>query len=300
MATDLGKGGRNKPNARARAAALREQQRKKEARRKWLLTGGVVVIVRAVIGAMIGIYATRGGKKNADAGRPPAAASVVKDVTTVPDSAFATVGAGATTGAPKKITGDPLVFDGKPGLFYYGAEFCPYCATERWPVVVALSRFGTWSNLHTTTSASQDVYPNTATFSFYGAKYSSPYLGFQAVETTTNQMKNGNWEPLQKPTDAQAALVSKYDGPNGSIPFIDFGNKFMVSGATYNPQVLQGKSIDEIASALGDTSTDVSKSVLGAANQVTAAVCEMTGGKPGSVCDAPAIKSLRATLNAGK
>ena len=53
---------------------------------------------------------------------------------------------------PTKVTGSALTFDGKPGIFYYGAEYCPYCAAERWPVVVALSRFGTWSNLQQTIS----------------------------------------------------------------------------------------------------------------------------------------------------
>ena len=61
----------------------------------------------------------------------------------------------------------------------------------------------------------------------------------------------------------------------------------MISGATYDAQVLQGKSLEEIAASLKDPSTDVSKSVVGTANQMTAAICEMTDGKPGTVCDAP-------------
>ena len=44
------------------------------------------------------------------------------------------------------------------------------------------------------------------------------------------------------PTAAQQALLTKYDAPPyvssadaGSIPFIDFGNKSLIIGASYNP-----------------------------------------------------------------
>ena len=33
-----------------------------------------------------------------------------------------------------------------------------------------------------THSASNDIYPDTQTLSFYGSKYSSPYLDFEPVE----------------------------------------------------------------------------------------------------------------------
>jgi thiol-disulfide isomerase/thioredoxin len=295
MATDLGKGGRNKPNARARAAALREQQRKREARRRMLTIGGAIVAVLAVVAVMVIVYATKSDKKNA-ATRQPAPASIVQQVTTVPAAAFDKVGIGEIVKAPSKITGPPLVFDGKPGVFFYGAEYCPFCAAERWGVVVALSRFGTWSSLDTTTSSSQDQFPNTPTFSFLNAKFSSPYIGFQSVETQTNQLKNGNYQTLQIPTAAQAALVSKYNS-SGSIPFIDFGNKFLIQGATYNNSVLTGKSLDEIAAAVSDPTSDIGKSILGVANTMTASICETTGGKPGAVCNTADMKKLRSELN---
>ena len=59
----------------------------------------------------------------------------------------------------------------------------PYCATERWPLVVALSRFGTWNNLSASFSApAPEVNPNTATVSFHGATYSSQYVSFTGYE----------------------------------------------------------------------------------------------------------------------
>ncbi len=304
MATDTTKGGgkgggqRNKPNARARAAALREQQRKQEKRRKMLTIGGITTVVLVVVAVIVIVGVTKGGSNKTSSDlRTAASPAVVQQLTTIPSSTYEAVGAGNTSGGPKKVSGTPLTSNGKPVFFYYGAEYCPYCATERWAVVTALSRFGTWSNLQQTTSASQDTPPSIPTFSFYGAKFTSQYLDFQSLETYTNQRSGNFYSTLQKPTKEQTALVEKYDGANGSIPFLDFGNKYTSSGATYDYSVLQGKSWDEIASQVRDPSTDTSKGVLGAANSITAALCNMTNGQPGSVCNLPEISKLRTALN---
>jgi uncharacterized protein DUF929 len=45
---------------------------------------------------------------------------------------------------------------GKPLIFFMGAGFCPYCASERWAIVRALNNFGSWQGLVETTSAGQD------------------------------------------------------------------------------------------------------------------------------------------------
>ncbi len=287
--------GRKRPNARARAAALREEQRKKEARRRWLTIGGIVGLVVVIVIVFVVVAVTKKDKKVQAAS--PAPAGVVKDVTTIPASVFEKVDTSKVSNGPKKVSGSALTYDGKPGLFYLGAEYCPFCAAERWPLVVALSRFGTWSNLQQTVSgAAPEPFPETPTFSFYGAKYSSPYLGFRSVETQTNQKQGNSYTTLETPTAEQNALVEKYDGPNGSIPFIDFGNKFTSSGASYDPTPLTGKSMDEIAAAVKDPTSDVGKSVLGVANVMTATICETTGGKPANVCDAPNIKKIRSSL----
>ncbi|HEX4429041.1 MAG TPA: DUF929 family protein [Frankiaceae bacterium] len=304
MATETTKGGgqRNKPNARARAAALREQQRKQESRRKMLTIGGITTVVLAVVAVIVIVGVAKGNKSNkADSSlRTTASPTIVKQLTTIPAATFQAVGAGTTTGGPTKVSGTPLTAGGKPVFFYYGAEYCPFCATERWAVVTALGRFGTFSNLQQTTSASQDTPASIPTFSFYGAKFTSQYLTFQSVETYTNQQSGNFYSTLETPTAAQQALVQKYDGSNGSIPFLDFGNKYTSSGATYDYSVLQGKAPDEIAADILDPTSATSKGVLGAANSITAALCEMTNGQPGSVCNAPEIKTLRTALTAKK
>ena len=208
------------------------------------------------------------------------------------------------TALPTKITGGaPLTSGGKPEVLYMGAEYCPFCAAERWAMVVALSRFGTFSGLSTVHSSSTDEFANTPTWTFANAHYTSKYLTFSTVEMQTNVPNgSGSYTTLQTPTSAQQALLSKYDAPPyvssanaGAIPFIDFGNKYMLSGASYSPQVLQGKSWATIAAALKDPNSQIAKAVDGTANYLTATICKLTGNQPASACT-PAVKQLEAKL----
>ena len=117
-------------------------------------------------------------------------------VTNVPAASLDAVGFGTAQAAPTRIDAPPLTADGKPQVLYVGAEYCPFCAGQRWPVVVALSRFGTWSNLGATTSASEDVFPDTETLSFHGAGYTSDHLTFTGTELQTRTLKDGAYTPL--------------------------------------------------------------------------------------------------------
>ncbi len=196
-----------------------------------------------------------------------------------------------------RITGPHLTSGGKPEVLYLGAEYCPYCATERWAMAVALSRFGTFTGLRGIHSSSTDVYPSTPTLTFYKSRYTSPYVTFTPVEETTVQKT-----PLQKATAQQSQLAAKYDAPPyvsqssaGSIPFVNFGNQYMISGASYNPQVLAGKTWSQVAAALHDPSSDIAKGADGAANVITATICKLTSNQPASACT-PAVKALEAKL----
>ena len=71
----------------------------------------------------------------------------------------------------------PLTSRGRAEVVYVGSEFCPYCAAVRWSLVVALSRFGTFSHLGQTRSSSSEAFPGLQSFSFDGASYQSRYGG---------------------------------------------------------------------------------------------------------------------------
>ncbi len=215
--SDSPRGGRQRMSARDRAAAGRELQRKRDARRRMLIIGGSFVALIAVVAVMVIVYATKGDKKVAASTAAPAAA--VKTVTTIPASTFGQVG--FEQGADRAEEGQRLGVDVRRQArrLLRGAEYCPYCASERWPLVVALSRFGTWSNLAQTVSGpAPELYPATPTFSFFGATYSSPYLAFQSVETATNQLKDGRYTALQTPTEAQASHHREVRFRRHSVP----------------------------------------------------------------------------------
>ena len=180
-------------------------------------------------------------------------------------------------------------------MLYVGAEYCPYCATERWAVAVALSRFGRFTGLGQTASSPSDVYPSTATLTFHGATYSSSYLSFTGKELQSNKVVNGTYATLDTLSVAQDALVTKLN-KGGGIPFIDMGGKYTISGATYDPGVLKGKTHAEIAAALSDPTSAIAKGADGSANVITAAICVSTKDKPAEVCTSAGVKAAAAKL----
>jgi Domain of unknown function (DUF929) len=287
-------------NARERIAAQRAAARKADIRRRFLITGGSILAVVVIVIAFIVVKATQNSAAKSPTNPVGTAlpASVIKDVTKVPASTLNAVGAGtAYAKSVQAIQGKALTSGGKPEVLYIGAEYCPYCATERWAMVVALSRFGTFTGLHGIHSSSTDVDPSTPTLTFYKTTYTSKYLIFTPVETTTEV----GTTPLQTPTAAQESLMSTYDVPprvstKGAIPFVDLGNKYMVGGAQYNPSVLQGKTWSQVASALNDKSSAIGQGADGAANMITAAICKITKGNPGSVCGSPEVKGMQGKI----
>jgi hypothetical protein len=282
-------------NARERVAAQRAAARKAEIRSRIFITGGSILAVVVVVVAFIIIKANQNSAK-AGSGTSAAGAalpaSVIKDVTAVPAATLNAIGPGSTVSkAVTSISGSALTSAGKPEVLYIGAEYCPYCATERWSMVVALSRFGTFSGLRGIFSSSTDVDPSTPTLTFYKSTYTSKYLTFTPVETTTED-KNTT---LQTPTAQQAKIWQKYDSA-GNIPFIDFGNKYLINQVTYDPSVLKGKTWAQIAAALNDKSSAIAKGADGSANVMTAAICKLTHNKPTNVCTSPMITSLAGQI----
>jgi len=265
-----------------------------------------VVVVVIVIGAIVAVKLANNSSTTSSTGSSLASPALMSKITSLEPALFEEVAGGTASKLPQPLpAGTPaLTSNGLPEILFLGAEYCPYCATERWPMVIALSRFGTFTNLGTTTSSSTDVYPSTATFAFHGSTYKSKYIVFTPVEETTNQPDGaGGYTKLDTPTAAQQALIDTYDAPpyvpassKGSIPFIYFGGQFLITGSTYDPSVLQGKTQDEIADDLSNPNSDIAKGAIGAANSITAAICTMTKNQPSNVCDTSMIKALQAKI----
>jgi hypothetical protein len=278
-----------------------------------LLAAGSIV---AVIAVVAGFFVARGiirhnhatGAGAGAAAGPGSGTAVFKDsilraVTTVPARTLSAVGPGPVTVSDslRGVSGAPLRKDGKPVVFYDGAEYCPYCATERWAMIVALSRFGTFRGLATIRSSATDSPPSIATWTFYGSKYTSRYLTFAAVEETGNVAdSSGSYPRLQVPTAEENALIAKYDGTGptaGSIPFIDYGNKYVQVGdmAGFTPTDLQGQTWAQIAASLKNPANPTAQAVDGAANWTTAAICVLTNNQPSTACT-PSVIALEFKL----
>jgi Domain of unknown function (DUF929) len=285
-------------NAREKIAAQRAAERRAEQRRRLFITGGSVLAVIAIVVAFIVVKSMSSpATPPSSAARTPLPASVANNVTSVPPSTLASVGKGSViTSSPPvtKVTGPPLTSNGKPEMLYIGAEYCPYCAAMRWPMAVALSRFGTLSTpLHGIHSASNDAFPNTATLTFYKSGFNSKYLTFTPVENLTVDHSQ-----LQSPTAQQNQIWARYEpDPNQrGYPFIDIGNKYVIKGPIFDPGVLKGLTWSQIAADLQNPSSPVAQGVLGAANYITAAICKTTNNQPASVCAAPSIKAVAGGL----
>jgi thiol-disulfide isomerase/thioredoxin len=313
----MGKASRTKqaPDRRARIAAQREAARRSEQRKRIYIAGGSILAVIIVVVAFVLIKGNSNGSGSTGSNGPTGTAltTLTNQVTGVPASTQDSVGAGTVASSNfmnasgiasasandqsyfATVNGSPLTSGGKPEVLYIGAEYCPFCAAQRWAMIVSLSRFGTFSGLSTIHSSSTDIYPNTPTFTFYGSKYTSKYVTFTPVEETTETET-----PLQSPTAAQQALIAKYDPGTSSgspIPFIDIGNKYVEVGnlSQYGPTVLAGKTWSEIAAALTQPNSTIAKGILGSANYMTAGICTQTGNQPASACT-PAIKSLEGNF----
>jgi len=260
----------------------------------------VVIVLVFVVVKVTGSSTPKGGPSVIP---PPVTASptVVAQTTGVSDSVLSTVGLGQGVSAPQVLKGQPpLTSNGKPEMLYIGAEFCPFCAAERWSIVVALSRFGTWSGLKETTSSPWDSDPQTATFSFRDAAVASQYVSFATVEHETNDVNGANTRALFQPlTTAQSRLWTKYStqfGQTTGYPFVDIGNKTFIIGPSYDPAVIAGLNQQEIAAKLSKPSDPVTQAIVGTANYLTAGICAETGGKPASVCTSSGVHKAAVAL----
>ena len=186
----------------AKQQAAREARR---ARNRWYGIGAIALVV-LIVGVLVIVKVSGGGGSGSavDVASPPAGtpipAATLAKLQSVPISTLAAAPTGGIVRTPQPVNTPALKADGKPELLYIGAEYCPHCAAERWPLFVALSKFGTFSpqpgRIH---SANLDG--DVPTLTFYGTTYSSPYFTFVPVEVYTNKPQGNGYAPCRpRPT----------------------------------------------------------------------------------------------------
>lgn len=273
------------PKGSSRTSQGSVRQRHNPRRRSsplWFIGGllvGVVIIV--------GVFIYLADHQTAAGVIGPTDPEVLGKVTHVKQSVISQVKTGGVqnvllkTGASQQLTGQSA----KPEIFYYGAEFCPYCGAQRWPLVIALSRFGTFSKLPEGLSSDQDVDPNTPTFTFVKSQYTSPYIDFVPVEA-----QDRNHKALQMPAPQEQSVLKQYS-VNG-FPFLDIANRYVASNPFYDPALLQGLSQKDIASKLSNPNDSLTKNIVGGANYLTAAICSVIQDPPANVCTQTPIPAI--------
>ena len=263
--------------------------------------GGVVVVLVVVLLVVLLLPPGNGLQSVSSPTKVPA--SVLSAVTDPGLHAFATVGEGGQEGELSRLTGTKPLTDsaGKPEVIYVGGEFCPYCAGERWSMIMALSRFGTFTGLKEMSSSSTDTDPSTSTFTFVDSTYTSQTVDFMPVEE-----EDQNQNPLQTPSASVEQIFTTYDqqpysdsaaGEPG-FPFLDIGGDYVLYQTGFDPAMLQGLSWKQIATDLGNLKSPVTLAIVGNANFLSAAICLADSNQPSSVCASSTIQGIETVLTA--
>jgi thiol-disulfide isomerase/thioredoxin len=276
--------GRSRRRERARSGSTGPRPARRSVWRGPLPIAATVVVV---LGA-VAYFVLSARAPAAPSPSPASNAAVIGRVTSIPAPVFDAVGGGNSGDIIKAAPAGEVLRgpSGKPLVVYVGAEYCPFCASERWSFIIALSRFGTWNGLATTMSSSKDVFPNTPTFTFRGATYTSDALELSAVEVQDREGRT-----IASLTPVQNASYTRLDR-DLSIPFLSIADRYYSVGSGYPPDLLAGKSWDEIATALRDPSSSIAKAIVGHADKLTAAICAVTQQQPAGVCSSDSVKGL--------
>jgi Domain of unknown function (DUF929) len=182
-----------------------------------------------------------------------------------------------------------LSSNGRPEIIYIGTPFCASCAGERWALVIALSKFGTFKNLSGTTSS--DIHPGGPTFSFYGATYTSKYLSFVtdeqspvSVHRSAGFSENALFLSEQEHNVMTAWDVTPYAAQDDTVPFLYIGGKFLLSGFQYDPGTIWQMDFQAAAKMMTSGTTAISKQVEAAAGFLVGDFCALSHEQPAPVC----------------
>jgi Domain of unknown function (DUF929) len=284
--------------------------------------GGMAAVVIAAV-ALASNLGGKGGPGPAPAGgapyRPPSVtgtyqlpAAAVSLVEGVPVSALiasaqAELGRGQVS-PPEKLpaAAPPLSSGGRPEIMFICAEYWSKCAAERWALVMALSKFGTFTTLKGTTSGAAGASPKTPTFSFYGAAYSSKYLTLVTDELETNTDVGGGEYPLLQPPTTQEMTTMKawdrapYTTTTLSLPFAYIAGTFLLTSAQYDASAISQTSFQAAASIMSSGTDPVSRHAEAAAGYLVADFCALTRDHPAQVCSQVPSSLTGTTASPGK
>jgi len=238
----------------------------------------------------------------------PAPSSLVSTVASVPGSVYDAVGVSSpgnpvmplgkagSGNAPSwlaSVNGGPPL----PVVFFYGAEFAPYAAVERWPLIMALSRFGSFNQLGLMQSSPTTAFANLSTFTFWKVSYSSRYVILESVERYSSLNPTGaRYLSLEVPDARQSAAIARYGTSANTFSLLDVANRYVLNGAAFSPTVLAGLSQGQIAGDLATPASPMTQATVTAANEITAAICSVDGDRPDAVCESKGVLAADQVL----
>jgi hypothetical protein len=258
---------------------------------------GLIIVAICLLGALVLVRDNSGPSISSTVETfNPAPSSLLSTMASVPASVYDAVGVSSPADpvlapGPAGSGTAPLwlaTADGGPALpvvFFYGAEFAPYAAVERWPLTLALSRFGTFKQLGLMQSSASIAFANLSTFTYWNVSYTSKYLILESVERYSSLDPTGaRYLKLQRPDSRQAAAITNYGAGANTFALLDVANRYVLNGASFAPGVLAGLSQSQIAGDLATPASPLTQAVVAAANEITATICSVDRDKPAAVC----------------
>jgi thiol-disulfide isomerase/thioredoxin len=259
-----------------------------------------LAMVALVIVAVVVLFLARGGDSGGDAtaasGTAPAGSAAAGT-----DAGGSAAGSSQISGADsvalaqvRQKSEEPLLDGGKPLVFFMGTQWCPFCASERWALVAATSRFGKWTGLGELHSRNgEDYFQALPTYDLTGATYASEYIGVRHKELDTV-----DGDPLEKLGSLEEELVNEND-QWGGIPFLFVGGpggRYTVDLA-FSPGLLQGQTFAELRKDVADGAPTEAVEAIGAqTDAITALICKVDGQQPASVCAKDPIPALESEI----
>jgi thiol-disulfide isomerase/thioredoxin len=184
-----------------------------------------------------------------------------------------------------EVSKETMRRNGKLFVFFLGAEYCPYCAAQRWAIVRSLQKFGQWDGLKQTISAARDEpFLNLPTYDFTNANYTSPHIEFLSRE-----IQDREFRPLQKLLKTDEKLLQKFN-PEREIPFLLVGGRFTQIGSGFTPKIFIGHTFRQTETELKKMESEIRKTIDDEANIISALLC--ISGLPPEVCRETMVAEL--------